>query len=109
MNKNAIAIESNLNDLKHGDHIFSAEFVSTGDEERFDVKEFEFIGYLDKNIHIEGIDQEATTPAEIFDVRFPKVKIKTDISYGYFITPEKAKQEFVAMLEHILQKAKQLI
>jgi len=108
MKKNAISIESNLDELQKGDHIFSADFVYDGIQEKFDIKEFEFIQYLDKTVHIEGLDTSNGTPAEIFDVRFPKVKIKTDISYGFFSSAETAVEEFVKMIKDVAKKAEKI-
>ena len=107
MKKNAITIESGLDTLYLGDHIFSAEFISDEKGEHFDIKEYEFINYLDKNVHIEGIEIENANPAELFDVRFPKVKIKTDISCGFFKSAKEAAKEFVDMIEHIAKKARE--
>jgi hypothetical protein len=100
MKKSEILIESKLQNLKPNDHIFSADFVSDEEGDRLEIKEFEFVKYLNKDTKID-IETKNSILAEIFDIRFPKVHSKTDISYGFFTKKEDAAESFVKMINHI--------
>ena len=100
--KSNIVIDSEVATLKPGARIFTGDFVSDQSGHRFEFKEFEFVQYLDKNVHIEGIEANAITPAELFDIRFPKIKVKTDISVGFFPSEKAAAYAFVEMMRGLL-------
>ena len=102
----AICVESNLTELKPGTHIFSADFVSDDQGDRLEVKEFEFVKYIVGNNTSEIEINKDALPAEIFDIRFPKIHSKTDISYGFFLTKEDAAKAFVDMITHIYKTVK---
>lgn len=104
--KSNILIESNISDLSPGDHIFSADFVSDEKNDRLEIKEYEFVKYLTGNNNSEIEVNKDSIPAEIFDIRFPKIHSKTDISYGFFATGEQAAKEFVDMITHIYKIVK---
>jgi hypothetical protein len=101
MVKSAIYIESNLKKLEPGDHIFSAEFVSDEKEDRLEIKEFEFVKYLVGNNTSEIETNKDAIPAVIFDIRWPKIQSKTDISHGFFSTEKMAVESFYEMISHI--------
>jgi hypothetical protein len=109
--KSAIYVESNVNiqDLSPGDHIFSADFVSDDESDRLEVKEYEFVKALQNNdtqLAKELNMSEMSSPAEIFDIRFPKIHSKTDISHGFFKTKEAAAEAFMNMITHIYESVK---
>jgi hypothetical protein len=99
--KSAICVKSIIENIKPGSHLFSADFVSDNEGDRLEIKEFEFVKFVtgrnssDININMDAL------PAEIFDIRFPKIHSKTDISYGFFLTKEDAAKSFVDMITHI--------
>jgi hypothetical protein len=99
--KSSILVESDLSDLKPKTHIYSADFVSDNNGDSLEIKEFEFVKYLQKDSHLDIAVNEDSIPAEIFDIRFPKIHSKTDISYGFFSTKEEAAKAFVNMINHI--------
>jgi len=97
----SICIESNFEELKPGTRIFSADFVSDNEGDRLDIKEYEFVKYITGN-NTSDIDiNKNSIPAEIFDVRFPKIHSKVDISHGFFLTKKDAAESFVKMINHI--------
>jgi len=105
--KSSICVESILNELKPGDHIFSADFVSDDNGDRLEVKEFEFVKYIIGNNTSEIEVSKNAIPAEIFDIRFPKIHSKTDISHGFFLTKKDAAKAFMDMISHIYKIVKE--
>jgi hypothetical protein len=101
MNKSTILIESKLKNLESGFHLFTADFVSDNEGDRLEIKEFEFVKYLNKDTKIDIEINENSIPAEIFDIRFPKIHSKVDISYGFFTKKKDAADSFVKMINHI--------
>jgi hypothetical protein len=99
--KNSIVIESNLDKLEPKSHIFSADFVSDNEGDRLEVKEFEFIKYINGENTSDIEINKDSLPAEIFDIRFPKIHAKADISHGFFTTKKEAAKAFVDMINHI--------
>jgi hypothetical protein len=109
--KSTIYVDSNINiqDLSPGDHIFSADFVSDDGGDRLEVKEFEFVKALQNNdtqLAMELNMNEDSSPAEIFDIRFPKIHSKADLSHGFFKTKEAAAGAFLEMITNIYESVK---
>jgi len=94
MHKQSIPIDSKLDNLKENDKIYIVEFEMS-DKPQFIFKEFLFKSYLDKTIHIEGIEaDEDSILAELRDEKFPDKPLKTDISRGFFLSKKEAADEF---------------
>jgi len=109
MQKQAMPTQSKKITFKKGKSIFTVDFGQKENEEKptFSFKEFKLVKMLDKNSHIEGIEiLESSQLAEIYDVNFPNMPIKTDISTGFFLSKKKAAKEFISAYTFILKSAK---
>ena len=96
---NHLAIDSELKDIKIGDHVFTADFVNDSNGGcKFDIKEFE--------VKSEKKIMGKSNYYEIFDVRFPKGIIKSDLESGFFKTPLEAEKAFVDAMEFIFLESK---
>ena len=106
MHKQLIPIDSKLNNLKSGDKIFNVEF-EMGDNPDFIFRELEFKRYIEKTIHIEGLEtNENSIIAELRDPKFEKIEMKTDISCGFFLSKKEAVDEFVESIKLLYEKVK---
>lgn len=100
-NKAHLAIDSEIGDYKVGDHIFTADFGGDGTGKcSFEVKEYE----IKKIQKVMGKNNYS----EIFDIRFPKALIKTDLTTGYFKTEKEAKKAFLDSVEYIYTECKKI-
>ncbi len=96
---NHLAIDSELKGIKIGDHVFTADFVNDSNGGcKFDIKEFE--------VKSEKKIMGKSNYYEIFDVRFPKGIIKSDLESGFFKTSLEAEKAFVDAMEFIFLESK---
>ena len=107
MQKQSLPIMSKLEDLQSGEKIYTVELVVEDNKNVFSFTEFTFIKYLDKKIHIEGIEiNENSIIAQLKDERFKNTEIKTDISCGFFLSKKEAVEEFNASIYELMIKTK---
>lgn len=94
-----------LDSLKPGDHVFTADFAcDVGEEPDFDVKEFEIKKVFKSTIE----DNQVTTHVEMVDIRFPKSIIKHNLADGFFLSEKAACDGLLETLEYLYTKAKEV-
>lgn len=110
MKKHVIHTQNNnLKNLKPNTRLYSVEYISEGNGTgKLNVKEFNFVKFI-RNTSTElskGLNIEGELIAEIKDIKFPKISIKTDISSGFFVEKQQALDSFMNSIENIYENVK---
>ncbi|MCF0124946.1 MAG: hypothetical protein HUJ68_04200 [Clostridia bacterium] len=100
-----LGIDSNIGDYKVGDHIFAAEFGVFSEDEK---PTFKILEYEIKKIIKSTVDGVDKSYAEIIDIKFPKVVIKSNLKSGFFKSGKEAAEEFISSMEYICTEAKKV-
>jgi hypothetical protein len=99
--------ENRLEDLKAGDAIFQTEMVSEKGDMRLVTHKLIFEEYLDKSTKLIDVEiHDDSLLAQLHTEAAPNIKVKTDISCGFFKNEKDAMWEFVNMTQIIYEKAR---
>ncbi len=105
MNENTVnlGIDSTLKEYHKGDHIFSVDFGKEAENEKpsFQIHEYEI-----KSIISSHFENTKDLFYKIFDIKHPKVEIKTNLKSGFFNSAKEAADEFISSMEYILEEAR---